>query len=115
MGLLIFALLLAQMTLWKESELFWLNIGGYPIWLRDCVRTLYYPYLFFVLTTSAFIFRSLTGRFLRTFRYSRIWLVFLLCLIVIVSCLGLLVANNLINLVESRPLHYHDWENVTND
>ncbi|MEM1223901.1 MAG: hypothetical protein AAGH40_14205 [Verrucomicrobiota bacterium] len=107
-GLVVFALILVQITTWKESEIFWMNIGGYPLWLRDCVHTLYYPYLLFVLTFALMLSRSVIGRFFRDLKVRKAWLVLFLAWIIICGSLGLLVTNNLINLIESRPLHYHD-------
>ena len=105
-GLLLFSAMLVQLTMWKESDLFWMNIGGYPLWLRQLVQALYYPYLFFVLTVAAMLLRSVVGRFFRTFKFCKAWFALLFALIVISGSLGLLVANNMINLIENRPLHY---------
>jgi hypothetical protein len=104
--------LLVQLTLWKESELFWMNIGGYPIWLRDSVHTLYYPYLFFVLASILMVTWSVVNRFLQELSVSRVWALLLGAWIVLFACLGLLVTNNVMNLVNERPIHYHDWEQI---
>jgi len=106
-GLVIFSLLLVQLTIWKESQLFWMDVGGYPLWLREAVRTFYYPYLFFLLAYAFMLCRSVLGRFLRSFGFCRVWLLLLAALVIIADSLGLLVANNFINLIEDRPLHYH--------
>lgn len=104
LGLVLF---LVQLTSWKESDLFWMNAGGYPLWLRECVRSLYYPYLLFVLALGLTITRSVLGRFLHDLSFRRAWGLLVLSWILIFAALGLLLANNLINLIESRPLHYH--------
>ncbi len=106
-GLLVFSLLLVQLTIWKESQLFWMDVGGYPIWLRQSVQTLYYPYLFFVLACAAMLCRSVMGRLFQSFQLCKAWLLLVAALAIISGSLGLLVANNLINLVNDRPLHYH--------
>jgi hypothetical protein len=106
-GLLVFSLLLVQLTIWKESQLFWMDVGGYPIWLRQTVQTLYYPFLFLVLAYAAMLCRSVVGRFFRSFQVCKTWLLLGAALVILSGCLGLLVANNLINLVNDRPLHYH--------
>ncbi|MGB0744645.1 MAG: hypothetical protein ACPGSB_08970 [Opitutales bacterium] len=107
-GLLISSMGLVQLTLWKESEVFWLNLGGYPIWLRESVKALYYPYLFFVLSFALIVTRSVIGRLYEDFRLRRAWFLLLVSWIIIFSSLGLLLANNLNNLMEGRSIHYHD-------
>lgn len=106
-GLVVFSLLLAQLTMWKEDELFWLNVGGYPLWLRQSLQEIYYPYLFFVLATAAMLCRSVMGRFFRSLKFCRAWFLLVFALVIIFGSLALLCANNFINLIESRPLHYH--------
>ncbi|MEO0509167.1 MAG: hypothetical protein AAF065_04865 [Verrucomicrobiota bacterium] len=109
-GLLAFSFSLIQFTTWKESRLFWIDAGGYPIWLRDVIKSLYYPYLLFVLTVGLTITRSAVGRFFRQMAFRKIWYLLILSWVIIVGCLGLLLANNLINLIEGRDLHYHEWD-----
>lgn len=107
-GCCIFVVGLIRLTLWKEDQYFWLNAGGYPIWLRDSVRFLYYPYLFFTTATLCVVTHSVLGRFIRELAYRRVWIALLLAWILFFSNCGLLVANNLVNLLEDKPLHYHD-------
>lgn len=104
---LILVLGLIRLTLWKENELFWLNIGGYPIWLRDSVSFLYYPYFLFTTMSLAIVTRSVVGRFIRQLAYRRIWILLLFGWVLYVSNCGLLVANNVKNIWTDRPLHYH--------
>lgn len=101
---------LVQLTLWKESELFWIDAGGYPLWLRDTVRTLYYPYLFFICSATIILSRSIFSRVFKERKIHKTFYLLTLTWIVFFSCLGLLLANNLINLLENKPIHYHDWE-----
>ncbi|MEM6909969.1 MAG: hypothetical protein AAF555_00155 [Verrucomicrobiota bacterium] len=42
-------LLLLGMTFFKEMPIFWRNAGGYPIWLREVIGLIYYPWLLFSL------------------------------------------------------------------
>ncbi|CAA6678257.1 Unannotated [Lentimonas sp. CC4] len=99
---------LIRLTLWKENELFWLNLGGYPIWLRDSVHFLYYPYLFFTVTTLCVVSRSVLGRFIHELIYHKVWILLLVAWILFFSNCGLLIANNVINLWIGQPLHHHD-------
>jgi hypothetical protein len=107
-GCCIFVLGLIRLTLWKENEYFWLNAGGYPIWLRDSVRFFYYPYFFFTAATLCVVTRSALGRFVRQLDYHRVWLVLLAAWIIFFSNCGLLVANNIENIWKDQPLHHHD-------
>jgi hypothetical protein len=107
-GCCLFVMGLIRLTLWKENQFFWMHAGGYPIWLRESVRFLYYPYLFFTATTLCVVTRSVIGRLFRQLAYRRIWALLLFTWVLFFSNCGLLVANNLINLWSSRPLHYHD-------
>jgi hypothetical protein len=107
-GCCFFVFGLIRLTLWKETELFWLNIGGYPIWLRDCVRFVYYPYLLFTTMTLCIVTRSVLGRLIRQLVYHRVWALLIVAWILFFSNCGLLVANNVINLWSAQPLHHHD-------
>jgi hypothetical protein len=109
-SLLVLVVFFAQLTMWKESDLFWLNLGGYPLWLRECVRTLYYPYLLFLLALVLIITRSALARFFRDSKYRKLWSLLVLAWVVLSGSIGLLVANNVINLLESRPLHYNSGD-----
>lgn len=108
LGCCLFVFGLIRLTLWKENELFWLNDGGYPIWLRDSVQLLYYPYLFFTATTLFVVSRSVSGRFIREFVYHRVWALLLVAWILFFSNCGLLIANNVKNILNDKPLHHHD-------
>lgn len=99
---------LIRLTLWKENQFFWMDLGGYPLWLRDSVRFLYYPYLFFTATTLCVVTRSVMGRLFRQFAYRRVWVLLLFTWVLFFSNCGLLVANNIVNILSDRPLHYHD-------
>ena len=102
------SLLLAQCTVWKESQEFWLNSGGYPVWLRDCVRVLYYPYLFFVLVAAITLSRSVCVQFFKQLRLQWVWFVLIATWVVLLASLGLLFTNNIINVFNLRPIHYHE-------
>jgi len=60
LGLAAFAFLVALPVLvgfcWlREMPIFWLNEGGYPIWLRDVVLDAYYP-IFFINVVMMFYY-----------------------------------------------------------
>jgi hypothetical protein len=103
-----FVIALIRLTLWKENEFFWYNFGGYPIWLRESVQLLYYPYLLFTAMCLCIVSRSVLGRLFRELCYSRVWGILLAAWILFFSNCGLLVANNLINIFENKPLHHHE-------
>ncbi|MDQ8193806.1 hypothetical protein QEH59_05190 [Coraliomargarita sp. SDUM461004] len=106
-GACCFVLILIRLTLWKENEFFWLNIGGYPRWLRETVLFVYYPYLFFTATTLCIITHSVIGRIFRQFTYHRVWILLVVAWILFVSSCGLLLTNNIKNIWMNHPLHYH--------
>lgn len=93
------------MTILRESSLFWRNAGGYPVALRTLVLETYYPatgvlLLFFAVGTI----RAFAGA--RTIsRFSVVgWLVLTLAVGFGLAAAG---ANNIANLMDGRPLHYH--------
>jgi hypothetical protein len=92
-------------TLLKETPQFWRNEGGFPIPLRAFILDFYYPYLGVFLLTCAF---ALGRDMLQGQRPSRSSLIGWTILgLVIGAGLALLVSNNLVNLIENQPLHYH--------
>lgn len=109
---LLLCALLVRLTLWKESEIFWLAIGGYPIWQRRLVELLYYPYMLFTLLALLALSWSAILRLITQLQVKRVWLLLLFAWVVFGSCLGLLFANNLLNYIQGRPIHYHDWEAI---
>ncbi|MFT4900756.1 MAG: hypothetical protein ACI81V_000022 [Lentimonas sp.] len=108
----VFCCILVRLTVWKESELFWLDLGGYADWQREALRTLYYPYLLFTLSATLILSWSAVCAFFRTFRLRRVWALLVLCWALFLGAIGLLFANNLTNFIEGRPVHYHDWDSV---
>jgi 1,4-dihydroxy-2-naphthoate octaprenyltransferase len=104
---LVVVLGLIRLTLWKENYLFWINVGGYPLWLRDSVRFLYYPYLLFTTMCLGIVTRSVLGRFFHQMAYRWIWILLLVGWVLYFSNAALLVANNVKNILADRPIHYH--------
>ena len=93
----------------REQPLFWRNIGGWPIWLRDLVWLLFYPVLLleiaFLLTLTAAAARCVNLRCpyqgLALVSLVLLWSLWLVIMLIVVW-------NNLENLVYGRPLHWHE-------
>ncbi|MGK0463713.1 MAG: hypothetical protein ACJAT5_000110, partial [Lentimonas sp.] len=100
--LLLLSLLLAQCTLWREMDEFWLNSGGYPIWLRECLMVLYYPCLFFVMVAAITLSRSVCRQFFRSLRFYGYEVLLVTAWVVILASLALMLANNVASLFELR-------------
>jgi hypothetical protein len=92
----------------KEQPLFWRNEGGWPVWLRELVLICFYPLtgvelvLLLVLTWTGCRCVGASRR-LMVARIGGLvisWGFFILVIII-------LAANNLTNLWENRPLHWH--------
>jgi len=99
-------------TLLKESGEFWQHSGGYPVAVRDTVRMFYYPLL-----AMLFLFQGLTTIALLKCCLRRLsvtgicgMLALLPAWILTFTGIGILTANNLDNLVEDRPLHWHQGD-----
>ena len=106
---LLFALCLGGLTILKETPHFWTNAGGYPIGLRHFVLHGYYPVLFAYLLILVAL--TMRGIYLFFKQESASGLVFLIALAPAWICtglvIGLLIANNVINLIEGKPFHSH--------
>lgn len=102
------AALLFYFVLLRENQLFWMNVGGYPVWLRDVVEFTYYP-LFFanlaVLISLSILLlahppNSAKIMWVEAGMISFLW-----------GCCGVIfvmtIANNVCNIMEGRPLHGH--------
>ncbi len=92
----------------REAPQFWTNAGGYPLWLRDLVLVAYSPLLLIYVGLLGFlswlwIFRP--SRFARLFCVEALVLLFLWAVVALVATL--MLANNIANLIDGRPLHDH--------
>lgn len=97
------------LTLLKETPLFWLDVGGYPIWLRAFVLNFYYPLLAvvvlsFLLFGVFLLMAALQRRYMEILGY--------VCAIapgaaLFLVSIGILIANNIANLMQGLPLHHH--------
>ena len=106
--LTLFGLIMLLAVVLKETPLFWRNAGGYSVELRELVQLLYYPSLgaYFIMLGGGW----LVGW--KLFRQGR-----LDGAVMLLACLGncLLFAvivtvnvwNNVDNLIQGLPLHYH--------
>ena len=102
-------LMLLLSSVLKETHAFWLNEGGYPVFLRSLVYYLHYPLLLLVfLGTSAGSVMALRyfaenrggvgGKML--FLSGLQWVLFGAVLVI-------MLWNNVENLINGHPLHYH--------
>jgi hypothetical protein len=93
----------------REDPLFWRNAGGYPVFVRHMVYYLHYPLLLLVFagTLAASLLalqffaltRGATGaRLLLACGFQ--WLLF-------AAALTIMLWNNIVNLLNGHPLHYH--------
>ena len=101
-------MLLVWFAILREDQVFWTNMGGYPIWLRDLVRLTYLP--LFVGTGLGLSVLSMIC-FSKLFRSLRFFIVESL---VLLTCWGLLatsgyiaLGNNVTNFIDGRDLHDH--------
>lgn len=92
----------------REEPLFWTNEGGWSSGLRELVRTAYYPLLALEFLLLA-AFSGASIRFLSSRRASASLAVILLPLLwgLYFLVIANSVANNLDNLLNGRPLHWH--------
>ena len=96
--LLLLSLLLAQLVVWREMDEFWLDSGGYDLRLREFVLFTYYPYLFFVLVVAITLTISIIKHFFKHLRFYGYEIVLAFAWVVILACLALMLANNVISL-----------------
>lgn len=104
---LLTALLLMQLTAWKENEYFWTLSGGYPIWLREAVQILYYPTLLGTLILHFFISRIMLIKLYRKRAMNRCLFILGFSWLLVYGSIMLLLANNVLNFIQGRPIHYH--------
>jgi hypothetical protein len=89
----------------RETPEFWRNSGGASIALREMVRVLFFPSLLGLATAQVMLWAVLLR--------SRCQQTVALYLLAVLAALGLAlvllvtVANNLLNLWEGRPFHWH--------
>jgi hypothetical protein len=96
------------LTLLKENPLFWRNAGGYPVELRQAVLIFYYP-LLGISGLGCAIYSVLAARSQAVLGHSSRWVIagtVLLWALLFLN-VGLLTANNLQNVLNGRPVHYH--------
>lgn len=96
-------------TMLREQPTFWTNAGGYPVWVRQTVRLLYWPGL--VLSGLGLAVWS-GWMVLQAACRRRGMMVSLIAVVLMWSAMGVVVVwmawNNLENLFEGRDLHYHE-------
>ncbi len=96
-------------AVFRETSLFWRNVGGYPVALRDLVLTNFYPA--FAIYFLGLMFGSVAGgQLLFRARRRRGGILLLICLLnwlLFTAITTMVLWNNIENLMEGRPLHYH--------
>jgi hypothetical protein len=102
-------LALLVMVQWKETEFFWRNAGGYPVWLRHLVFYTFYP-LFFLETGLVSLVTLMVLRHALQRRFgSRLGLA---AVVVLWGVFGVVVTvlvwDNIANLFQGRSLHWHE-------
>lgn len=106
-ALMIAGLLLPFVWL-REDPHFWTNAGGYPLWLRDLVLVAYYPLLLVygaLLPCLSWLWLCWPARSVRLFCVEATVLAVLWVVVALV--VAMMLANNVANLMDGRPLHAH--------
>ena len=100
-------------TVLKETPIFWRNIGGYPVDLRELVLATYFPVLAvnFVLCCAATAFFRRKCVLSGGFSVNSLTMLLLFWSIWFLN-VGLLLANNIRNFMQGSAFHFHaayDW------
>ena len=100
---------LLAMAVLRETPQFWLNAGGYPVWLRALVQIFFYPGL----GTSLLLTVGGTTSVFQAWRAGRrvgtgVWMLWLAQVALLVAVLTIMSWNNVHNLFDDEPLHHHD-------
>ncbi|WP_295446345.1 hypothetical protein [uncultured Thiodictyon sp.] len=104
----LFLIVLMTFSYLREEPIFWTNAGDWPIWLREMVQSSYYPLIlleFLLLAAfSGVTIQQLSARSqsasLAVIALPILW--GLLFLVVVNSA-----ANNIENIWNNRPIHWH--------
>ena len=104
---LLFLMVNSGFTVLKETPLFWRDLGGYPTALRELVLIFYYPLLGMNLILCATLTALIAYDYHLRARPSW-WAVALALMLWSILFLnaGLLVANNVENVLSGRDVHY---------
>lgn len=98
---------LSGFALLKENRQFWLNSGGWPIWLRELVRFTFYPLLGGeILLLAALVLITSSGLGLGRAK-NAMRLITVLLSLWLLAVVTVVAGNNLANLWAGRPLHWH--------
>jgi hypothetical protein len=105
---LLLLILVLTFSYLREEPLFWMNEGGWSVEWRDLVRSGYYPLLALQLLLLI-AFTGMSTYLLSSRRSSASLAVVLLPLLWGLYFLAIVnsVANNVDNLLNGRPLHWH--------
>ena len=92
----------------RENPLFWRNVGGYPVFLREVVFMVFYPGLLgYIVGVAgiAWIAFKLLGAGFRSGGF--LVLVSLIQGLLLAVILIIMLWNNVDNFLHGQPLHYH--------
>lgn len=102
-------LFLLMSSVLRETRSFWRNDGGYPVFLRGMVYYLHYPLLALVFGGTA-LGTLMSLRFFAGNRGQGGMKLLGVCALewmLLGLVLGIMLLNNVQNLLNGRPLHYH--------
>lgn len=106
MGHLVLLVVVVSMAWLRETPLFWRNAGGWSEWFRDTVRLSFWPLL--LVQTVGLAASTGWGVLLPDPRRGHLILrlgALMLLWMAWTGMLGFVLANNLVNLLEGRPIH----------
>ena len=92
----------------RETPSFWRNAGGFPIALRDLIFASFYPA--FVIYFLSLIFGSIAAWQLLQARRPSGGILLLACALnwlLLFAITAVVLWNNIENLMDGHPLHYH--------
>ena len=91
----------------RETQIFWRNEGGFPVWLRSAVSLLFYPGLGILGLGTSLATWQLLCRFARTPALRFALLAVAAQWLLVVAVVLIASWNNLDNLISGVPLHHH--------
>lgn len=92
----------------KETPEFWTNAGGYPIWLRETVLESYYPGLLAVFLAQTLATIACAHALIKHGSGTALLSLMGLALswLMLFATVSVLIANNILNLINDQPLHW---------
>jgi len=92
----------------RETPGFWRTDGGYPVFMRDLVAATFYPLLLWVIASGAWLtWRMATHPPASVASLRRRVLCLMALALLTGATLMVTAANNIENVLDGRPLHWH--------